>query len=182
MKMVYWIAGPQGSGKSTLAKAFEDAGLAVCYPGRMCRQEFGEKLMAQSLNPTAPPETEAYVRALIERAIDVNPILAIDGCPRGVEQTRWMQILTAHVQAFHVVIWVTAPPNLRMTRIEERSTTDDQMELAAARAKTEYQTLLPTLEGILAADVPVIVINNDRNVEDPEAFLSEEAHRATSQR
>jgi len=173
MKTVIWVTGKLGVGKTSIIKEkvdnCVDAVASALYVGQMCRARFGAAHMAKDANPSAPEETERYVREMVCHHIDNIPdggVLFIDGVPRKPSQVRWIrENFYSHYNIDSSVLYVTCDEEVRRERVKKRDGSNpDDWALTMARMEKEDKTMLRVLEELCFLDMTPRIIDNSPGI------------------
>lgn len=168
MRNLICVVGRQGSGKTTICQSK----LYHVLPGKLCREHFGDKFFVDKKNPSAPQESEKFVREIITSAISQLPVhetLWIDGFPRTAGQAEWLSGVCKE-ENIHCHIYVVNCNNTtRMMRLFNRDAENkDKSALVNVREQTEGSLLFDMLIDTTKNGFTWSIMNNDENVENPQ--------------
>jgi dephospho-CoA kinase len=149
MKKVVFVTGPMGAGKSTfIADMLRSDEYIPLFVGRICREKFGAISMSGASNPTAPEETEAFVRELVINSIVNLPegkTLIVDGVPRKPSQVVWLAEEVRTLCKISIV-YIKCDHEERVRRLTIRDTDSGAKALMKARLNTETTSFMRVLE------------------------------------
>jgi len=180
-KNIVFVIGRVAAGKTSHIRGLVDVDdrLVGVYPGQACREKFGADKMAESSNPTAPKETEAFVREYICDAIDrLEPGMTafVDGFPRTPNQVQWLYKNFVYNKGVACIFLVyTCDDTVRRARAFQRDAGTKAESLMNARMITDDQNQLRVLEELMMRNahaastdarmvVPVTVIDNTEEI------------------
>ncbi len=150
-----FLLGRCGAGKTTLALDMMETASNVrsIFPGKVCREKFGDAFFTKQENSVTPAATEELVRQTIADALSLGDVqfTVIDGFPRSPEQVRWA--LSASKNP--VFIHVTCAEQERLRRLRKRNDSAEAAALNIKRNEDESRLLLYVLEelSVRGADI-----------------------------
>lgn len=137
MKLLVGVTGRAGAGKTTFVRAVEAAlhgDVFGLYPGKACREKWGEQVFAEADDPTAPEFSESFVLGLVsEAAAREEPLVLIDGVPRKESQCDILpEIAIQHARVPFVIVLET-PAGVLKLRMQARAETEGERALDISR-------------------------------------------------
>lgn len=161
------FTGVAGSGKSVQGKKLADSlALPWVSTGEFLRMlvsgEKRKKMLAGKL--LGDHEIIQLVQKIFT-LIDVHEEFVLDGFPRTVAQADWLLAQAKHDQLkITAVVHLKADEEVVRKRLLSRGRPDDTAEAIKARFVEYEQSMLPILEELKAAHVPICEIDADQEV------------------
>jgi len=163
------IVGMPGSGKSTQGKMLADKlKLPWLSTGEFLRMLVSGDRRAAMIKGKLLADEE--IIALVQKiftVVDKNEEFIMDGFPRTIAQVDWLLN-----QAKHNQLKVTAVINIKISqsevkkRLQDRGRHDDSDDIISERFKSYEKSMKPILEHFNDADVPVLDIDGEGDVEE----------------
>lgn len=163
------VLGMAGAGKSTQCQRLADSGqyqwLSV---GKLLRSiDIGDKktemLQGMVLDDSF---VQPIVQAEIDRLGDM-PELLLDGCPRTVEQAKWLASASSTPNV-RMVLHLTVDDERALGRLLSRSREDDSEDAIRARFAGYHRDIHPVLNEFISQSIPVFTV--DANASADEVF------------
>jgi len=156
------LIGPAGSGKSVQGQMLveENAWMWLSI-GQLLRDENDEEIKAiQATGKLVPFEIIQKVLAkALDQISDLGKVI-LDGCPRSIEQARWL-IEGVYGKSLDLVVVVDVGVEELVKRIELRGRVDDTRDILNERMRIYHNEIDPLIDYIVKKNVKVSHVNGD---------------------
>lgn len=163
------FVGVAGSGKSVQGRKLADRfGLPWLSTGEFLRMLVsGERRKAMLKGELLGDQEIIALVQKIFSVVDSSQEFVLDGFPRTTGQADWLLNQAKHNQLqVTAIVHLVAPESVVEARLLERGRGDDTAEAIKLRFKEYEETVLPLLEQFKEANIPVLDIKGDKDVED----------------
>jgi hypothetical protein len=161
---IVFLTGRSCVGKSTFVDSIAGAKDCVVRTSVLAEEQMSFSEMANSSDPTAPPQVEDAVVSGIEKAIcesqNTHETVYVDASPRNVSQVKWIESLCVKYPQHTIEIWYClCDDSVRQERVRKGLKRLGKKDLTQARLLSEDTNCVNVLECLFRSTVTVKLLD-----------------------